>query len=235
MSDFFFNIQSAWAAIVVLFLAIISFAFYLGGLNQRIKGFEGLKDIIEKMRIEFERKFDEIFLRLPPPATAVSLSPLQLTDLGKKISKKLQMSSWLDAHEFLIEDQLIDKEEDFEIFEQCGLYVKNLETSDEDFRRVLSLTAYNHGLKVEQIRIIYQIELRDRIISKRSRLQKQWGWSHGKKAAACKQYNPPIQNQGLSHIFSTKSARSHEFLALFLSDAHANAALGQRPERDGRQ
>ena len=48
-------------------------------------------------------------------------------------------------------------------------------------------------------------------------------------------YNPPIQNQGLNHIFPTKSARSHEFLALFLSDAHANAALGQQPERDRRQ
>ena len=48
-------------------------------------------------------------------------------------------------------------------------------------------------------------------------------------------YNPPIPNQGLNHIFPTKSTNFRAVLAYFPVAASANTARKQMPERDGRQ
>ena len=47
----------------------------------------------------------------------------------------------------------------------------DLEETDSSFKRIIASTAYNHGIDDDQIRKIYQIELRDRILNLSFNLQ----------------------------------------------------------------
>ncbi|MCY4261655.1 MAG: hypothetical protein OXC91_15535 [Rhodobacteraceae bacterium] len=173
MTDLFHDWRF-WGLVIPAFLGVIgwfvshlvSSSKWRGRVDTKLEGIDALNKTVSEIKRDFETALRDIFLRLPPPQTAISQSPVQLTDFGRKISAELDMSSWLDTHQSNVVGITKGKEE-FEIFEECVAYVRDLEESDDIFKRMISSAAYNFGTEPDQIRKIYQIELRDCILGAR--------------------------------------------------------------------
>ena len=148
-----------WALAFTILGSVAAFFRWQGKVDEKLTGLDELKKVVS----EIQKTVSEILGRLPPQ-TFTSQSPLKLTDFGKKISKELNVENWLNEHLINIKQKLKDKEE-FEIFEECLIYVIDLEKTDNSFKRIIASTAYNYGIDHDQIRKIYQIELRDRILN----------------------------------------------------------------------
>jgi len=100
-----------WIFIITILGSAAAFFRWQGKVDEKLKGIDDLNKTIVGMKAQFEKNFNEIFLRLPTPKTYSSQSPPRLTDFGKKISKELDMKHWLDAHQSKIGQDLKDKEE----------------------------------------------------------------------------------------------------------------------------
>ncbi len=154
------------AVVISVIVAAARFWRWQGRVDTKLEGIDALNETVAGMAKRFEDKFNDIFLRLPAPQTATADSPLRLTEFGRKISADLDMPQWLDMHQSRVLGITRGMEE-FEVFEECVAYVRELEDSDDDFRRRMAATAYNFGTETDQIRRIYQIELRDRLLETR--------------------------------------------------------------------
>ena len=153
------NYWGFWVLAITVLGAFAAFCRWQGKVDEKLTGLDELKKVVG----EIQKNVSEILGRFPRQ-TFASQSPPKLTDFGKKISKELDVENWLNEHLFKIKEKLESKEE-FEIFEECLAYVVDLEEKDSNFKRIIASTAYNHGIDDDQIRKIYQIELRDRILA----------------------------------------------------------------------
>ena len=120
------------------------------------------REFMAEIRADIKR----IFERLPPPEPVTGMSPLRLSELGRSISERLGTSSWAEE----LAPQLIDQVTaagayDIQVF--AYKYVEEKFTPDPTMEATIKQCAYENGLRVEQIRGVFAIELRDQLLSMR--------------------------------------------------------------------
>ena len=121
------------------------------------------RETFKEFMKEVREKLDKIFERLPPPQTVKSASPVTLTDFGKTISQNLRVARWAADHAPQLMDKAQGKRE-FEIFELCVEYVEQQIEGDENLATSMRSGAYRHGTDFEQVRKVYEVELRDSLL-----------------------------------------------------------------------
>lgn len=112
---------------------------------------------------KIEDKIEQIFLRLPPPKTVNSRSPLRLNPLGEHIWAELNASEWIDTFADTVHESVKDKEA-YEIQEYSFEYVDNNNHYSEDQLRIIRRLAYENGLSDFDVRRVVGIKLRDRLL-----------------------------------------------------------------------
>ena len=150
-----------WREIVAV-LAVVGLVFgvgrWVGGVNADRASF---KAFMEKI----DGKIDRILERMSsqPPSTKPE-SPVQLTEFGKKLSATAKATDWATANAPELVSHATGKEE-FEVFDICVDRVRTSFESDADLKRSVRATAYRHGTDLEQVLKVYEVELRDRVLS----------------------------------------------------------------------
>ena len=124
------------------------------------KGIESIENAIKTIQTDIKG-----ILRALPPNAVETESPIRLNDLGRTISTELNIKSWVQARTPSLTSGLKEKSP-FEIQAFCYEYVNGPRFDpDSILRPGIQNAAYNHGLKIDQIKEVYAIELRDALLS----------------------------------------------------------------------
>ena len=119
-----------------------------------------VREDIKEVRLDIR----DLFARSSPSKTVESKSPRTLTDLGKDISKELEVSTWAKEQSLQTLSDVQDKE-NFEIEAFAFAYVGNETISSETFKRKIQRCAYERGLADTEIQAVFAIELRDALLA----------------------------------------------------------------------
>ena len=121
------------------------------------------KSLWESMK-RVEANIAHIPEHLPPPAVVETNSPVRLSNFGMKISANLSVDKWAAEHAACLVDKASGKQE-FEIFEMCVEYVAGQFDNDPNLNRYFRKGAYEIGTGVEQVKQVYEVELRDALLA----------------------------------------------------------------------
>ena len=92
-------------------------------------------------------------------------SPLRLTEHGKKYSVDQSVKDWAEGHAMHLVEEAAGNPE-FKIFEMCVAYVSDQFGEDSDFNEKIRASAYESGYEVGHLIKVYDVELRDAVLSK---------------------------------------------------------------------
>ena len=153
--------------IVACITAFIAAAGAVFGIGMWIGAVNSDRESFKTFMQEIRQKLDSILERLPPPKAMQGGSPVQLTEFGTRISNAAATKKWAANHAQELLDAAREKEE-FDVFELCRDYVARQVEEDETLQRVMRKVAYDLSSEVEQIRKVYEVELRDCVLAQRS-------------------------------------------------------------------
>ena len=112
---------------------------------------------------EMRERIDGIFERLPFRRLLEERSPLGLTDFGREVGEEIHAKEWAANMVANLKSE-VESKSLYQVQEFCFDYVKSkLELMPEQAELVES-SAYSHGLKIEKVRDVLVIELRDALI-----------------------------------------------------------------------
>ena len=117
------------------------------------------REILDEIREDIKK----IFRRLPP-VEATGSSPLRLTDLGHAISTDVGGVAWAIRTAPDLEDQ-VEGMEAFEIQRFCFDHIAEADKFDDAMRRAILKSAYERGVREEQVLRVLAIELRDKLLA----------------------------------------------------------------------
>ena len=141
---------------------LFKFAMWMQKVNSDRDIFRDfMKEIREDIK-KIHEKIDKIIGRIDN-TTVSSGSPLHLTELGEKISDELQAQPWAEATAVEFADRVKDKQP-YEIQEFCFEYVKQQFSPDGDLDVKIGASAYENGIKRDEVLNVLAIELRDALI-----------------------------------------------------------------------
>ena len=153
---------------IALFGAGVKIALWAGKVNTKLGSLgEGLAEVRKDFKeglAEVRADIKKILERQAPPPAVQASSPVQLTSFGEKISAAVSAREWAADHASHLTDEASGKQE-FEVFEMCVAYVAEQIEKDESLHRNIRKVAYQLGTEAEQIRKVYEVELRDRLLS----------------------------------------------------------------------
>ena len=176
------SLLTDWLLLIVLVVAAIGAVFYSGRWSGKVNAvLEYLKESIEEARNnqksmeksieEVKNNFKSIEITVNEVKNDLELSslvmkgsPIQLTKLGKKVSTDLSVKSWTEQHAEHVLDQTTGKPE-FKVFEMCVEYVACQFNEDPVLNGKIREGAYESGCDVEQLKKVYEVELRDALLS----------------------------------------------------------------------
>ena len=157
-------------AIIALVITAISITFkvgkWVGGMNTSLTH---LGNNLEKFENAIKEGFSEIredikkILSWQSSKTIEAKSPLNLTTIGKDVSKTLGMSSVADklAPELA---RHISGKSPYDIQQFCFDYVRDEYEPDPEFDNRIKQHAYQNGLDRDEVLDVLAIELRDRLL-----------------------------------------------------------------------
>jgi len=152
------EIPTAWIAIPAI-LALIGFIFWFGNWH----------GAVNSDRAKFAKFIDEIrgdikkILGRLPPTPVSGTSPLQLTDIGEDISRRLKARDWAQRIAPTLTEKVAGKLP-FEVQDFCFEYVKKTFEPTDDQDKELRMAAYEHGLTKDLVLDVLVVELRDRLL-----------------------------------------------------------------------
>ena len=114
---------------------------------------------------EVRRDIKEILQRLPAKAVT-GQSPVQLTDLGRKVSECLDAPSIVQKLASVLVTRVADKP-DYEVQEICFRYVAEEYTPPAEVETAIRKCAYEHGIEQDQVMRVLGVELRDHLLQGR--------------------------------------------------------------------
>lgn len=136
-----------------------------GSVNTRIETLEKFMDEVRSDVKKIQENITKIFERLPVK-TVSGDSPLQLTDLGIKISEKIKASEWAkQTASKLI--PLVKNKDPYEVQELCLNAVKEGNYISKDMDAELRSCAYDNGIHKEEVLKVLAVELRDELLNQR--------------------------------------------------------------------
>ncbi len=158
-----------WWVVLALALGLVVWGVkvirWTGRVDSRIEALTERVDRLARAIGEIREDIKSILSRpAPTPPTVQSSSPIQLTDFGKKVSATAAAAAWAEANAPRLEGRASGKEE-FEVFELCVEYVGERLENDTGLDRKVREAAYEHGAEREQVRKVYEVELRDRVLA----------------------------------------------------------------------
>ena len=153
-------LQSNWHLIAF----VVAIVLATGRIIYRMSKWEGMVETelkwLRKSIDSIDAKISGILERLPTPKLVETSSPVHLTRFGKKISENLSIRSWAEDHA-----KRLAREASGKIFEICVKYIACLADEDPDFDEKIRKEAYESGVDVDQLRKVYEVELRDAILN----------------------------------------------------------------------
>ena len=158
-----------WIAPTIV-LALIFLAFRVGKWVEAVnKDRKTLLDAADKDRkrfreivAEIREDIKKIFRRLPVQEIT-GASPLRLTDFGRALSDGIAGAEWATRIADAVAPQITGMEA-YDIQEFSFAYVENDLAPSDDERKAMRRTAYEQGARMEQIRRVLAIELRDKLL-----------------------------------------------------------------------
>ena len=135
--------------------AVWAVAVWVTKVNEARKGWRSVAT-------EIRNDIKQIFLRLPPPRTVESGSPMQLTEFGEKVATSLGATAWAAERAQALRQQVVDKEP-FEIDSYCESYVR--ESLDAAMTERVAKCAYEFGIKRDGVLDVLRVVLRDELLS----------------------------------------------------------------------
>ncbi len=146
---------------IALIGGVVKAALWVGKVNTKLDSLdETVRDGFAEVRADIKKILER---QATPPAVQAS-SPVQLTSFGEKISAAASAREWAVEHASRLTDEVSGKQE-FEVFETCVAYVAEQFEKDEALQRNIRKAAYELGTETEQVRKVYEVELRDRLLS----------------------------------------------------------------------
>ena len=169
-------VVAATVAVFGIVLTVIRVAYKFGEWKGEVNADRKLfKDFMSEVKgymnevkgymNENREKTDRILKRLTSSLAVEENSPVQLTELGKKISEVLSIGSWTVDHAAHLA-KLVSGKQEFEIFELCKEYVSGQFQEDSDFKIKIRKGAYEIGTDVEQVKKVYEVELRNALLAR---------------------------------------------------------------------
>ena len=160
---------------IALIGAIVKASMWAGSVNSRFDSVDSRFDSVNSRLdslgdglAEVRKDIKKILERLASsPPTIQGSSPVRLTSFGEKVSAEVSARAWADDHAPRLTAEVAGKE-DFEVFETCVAHVEEQFDKDESLQRTIRAAAYELGTDTEQIRKVYEVELRDQLLSRRS-------------------------------------------------------------------
>ena len=137
---------------IALITGMIKFSRWTGRTDEKFKTVEGFMD-------EVRADIKKIFERLKPPVAA-GQSPIELTEYGEELSKKLRARDWARlVVPTILKD--VPGKEPFQIHEYCKGYVSKIsvKTHPDIFKM-----AYENGISDENMREVLGLVLRDELL-----------------------------------------------------------------------
>ena len=155
-----------WLYYVTATLAVLGFLWAVSNAIHKHGVWKGTVDesvkSLKELMTEIRNDVKEIIKSLP--STLQGKSPLELTDLGERISIQLSAKEWAQRVGNELRDQVVDME-DFEVQEFSESYLSDQfvpsESQDETIRKCI----YEHGVGRNQVINVLMVELRDALLA----------------------------------------------------------------------
>ena len=144
---------------VTVVIAVISFAYKYGKWQGEVDNDRNnFKEFMKEVRSDIK----EILSRLPAKPTS-SASPIRLTELGERISKKIDAKSWAKtvAQEMAGETEGKDS---LKIQEESFKKAKNFKPNETLLKNMRD-SAFQEGIDLDGIRDVLGVELRDQLLA----------------------------------------------------------------------
>lgn len=151
--------MSEWWVIPSIIAAAIAVAALVFKIGRWVGSIDSDRDKFRAFMQEVRDDIKKILGRLPPVPVAGG-SPIQLTDLGRDISKKLQAREWAEKTAAVLGERVKGKPP-YEIQDICYDYVKNefSPTGEQDAK--IRMCAYENALDRDKVLDVLAVELRD--------------------------------------------------------------------------
>lgn len=144
---------------VTLVLAGFTFAYKFGKWQGEVDNDRNnFKEYMKEVRSDIK----EILSRLPAKPISSS-SPIRLTELGERISKKIDAKSWAKntAQEMIEETEGMDS---LKIQEESFNKAKNFEPNETLLQNMRD-SAFQEGIDLEGVKDVLGVELRDQLLA----------------------------------------------------------------------
>ena len=143
---------------VTVTLALITFAYKYGKWQGEV---DSDRKRFSKFIEEIRKDVKDLLGRLPPSPTT-SASPIQLTDLGERISKKIDAKAWAKkvANEMVNQTKGMDA---FNIQEVSFNKAKSFKPNEQLLHNMREV-AFQEGINLDGVRDVLGVELRDRLL-----------------------------------------------------------------------
>jgi len=135
--------------------AVWGVAVWVTKVNEARKGW---RDVATEIRKDIK----QIFLRLPPPQTTGSGSPVQLTEFGEKVAAKLEALAWATERAPNLWHK-VESLKPFEVDEYCESHVQN--NLDTAMKERVAQSAYEFGINREQVLNVLRVVLREALFN----------------------------------------------------------------------
>ena len=119
-----------------------------------------LDSFVAEIRTDIKR----IFERLPAPQTVAGASPLRLTELGQRISTRLNAGAIADELVPILRERTEGKAP-YEIQEMCFKYIRDEYEPPPETQALILQCAFDDGVAKDGVLDVIAIELRDRLLS----------------------------------------------------------------------
>ncbi len=172
MPHYLLDMLSHYWPAVTLALAIVIYAWRAGGwvgvtrvqishINEKI---DKLADDFKALNTRVDKLYDRLFLR-PSQSVTQSLSPISLSDYGKKISQDIDAPSLAKQYVNVLQDKSVGMNP-YQIQELCFAFdrdelIKDMEEHDKDNFTKVTTCAFQEGIAVETITRVIGILMRD--------------------------------------------------------------------------
>ena len=139
------------AAVVGIAAMLVKIGAWKGRMDEHR---DTASSFMEEIRADIKR----ILGRLSPALEGSS--PIRLTDLGRRVSEKLELSSWASQEAARFREYTAGKSA-YDIQEFCFDYVRNEFKPDTDQEAAIKECAFQNGIDTQSVLDVLAVELRD--------------------------------------------------------------------------
>ncbi|MCY4158099.1 MAG: hypothetical protein OXF48_00610 [Bacteroidetes bacterium] len=152
---------------VTLIIVIVKATLKIGGWKGSVDTDRtNFKEFMSEIKNDIKDIRDSIFNISSQMTTKVAdkQSPIRLTNLGKKISAKIDALTWAGRHAERVKENVKGKQP-YDIQEFSFMYVQNHKNYSDEERILTRKIAYEEGLTEFEVRQVLGIELRDKLLT----------------------------------------------------------------------